>query len=74
MPILMIYILVGGLVFPQAGMYIAITNCITRPIYIYGYKAKGGNGRLIGAAVGQLPVYFLGLASMGTLLYRLATQ
>ena len=73
MPILLIYILVGGFVFPQAAMYIAITNCVTRPIYVYGYKAKGGNGRLLGAAVGQLPVYGLGLASLGTLLYRVAT-
>ena len=52
MPIIVTYILVGGMVFPKAAMYIGFTNCITRPIYVYGYKKKGGNGRLIGAATG----------------------
>ena len=74
MPILMVYILIGGLVFPQVSMYIGFVNCVSRPVYIYGYKAKGGNGRIAGAVFGQLPVYLLGLASLGTLIHRIATS
>ncbi len=52
-------------------MYIGFVNCIARPLYIIMYKKKGPNARLLGAIAGGLPLYFLGLASLGKLIYDL---
>ena len=67
LPVILIFLTVGGMVFPQAAAIIGFINAVTRPLYTFMYINYGSNSRVLGAVAGSLPLYVLGLATFGKL-------
>ena len=63
LPITLLFLCVGGLVLPQAAMYIGFIAAVARLAYTIGYVVWGSNSRLLGGILGSLPLYGLGIAS-----------
>ena len=65
MPQIIGLLLIGGLYFPRIALAVGFLNCLTRPLYIYQYLIGGPNKRILGAVSGSLPLYLLGVATLG---------
>ena len=59
MPQLIIFNLYCGYYLPYYTMYIAIANCVARPIYAVLYVSGGSNNRYISVFAGLLPIQIL---------------
>ena len=73
LPHMLTILLVCGLYTPEATLGIGILNCITRPVYIWGYLAYGPDKRKYGGITGGLPLNFLLVYTIGYGIYGLAT-
>lgn len=67
LPVILIFLIVGGMVLPQAAAIIGFVNAVTRPVYTFMYAKYGSNSRVLGAVAGSLPLYLLGMATFGRL-------
>ena len=64
MPIILGFILVGGLVLPQYAYITGFCQVVSRIIYSVLYKISGPKGRMAGALLGAVTLYPLGFAAM----------
>ena len=67
LPVIAVFLIIGGFVLPTLAMWVGITNAIARPIYTVMYVKFGSNSRALGAIAGSLPLYVLGLSSFVSL-------
>jgi len=68
LPLILTFLVLGGLVLPKAAMYIGFINAAARIVYTVTYVAYGANSRIVGAVAGSLPLYGLGIATLVQLL------
>ena len=68
LPLILTFLVLGGLVLPKAAMYIGFINAAARIVYTLSYIQCGANSRVIGAVAGSLPLYGLGIATLVRLL------
>ena len=71
MPQIIGLLLIGGLYFPRCTLAVGFLNCLTRPLYIFQYLVGGPNKRILGAVSGSLPLYLLGVATLGQMGYEM---
>ena len=64
LPLLLTFLVLGGLVIPKAAMYIGFINGLARIVYTIMYVSCGSNSRALGAIAGSLPMYGLGIATL----------
>lgn len=64
LPMVLTFLVLGGLVLPKAAMYIGFINAAARIVYTIMYANYGSNYRVIGAVSGSLPLYGLGIATL----------
>lgn len=68
LPLILTFLVLGGLVLPKAAMYIGFINAAARIVYTIMYTKYGANSRALGAIAGSLPLYGLGIATLIQLL------
>ena len=64
LPIVLGYLLIGGLVVPQYAYITGFVQVVTRVLYAVMYTKSGPNGRKAGAIIGALTLYPLGFVAM----------
>ena len=64
LPVIVTFLLLGGLVLPKIAMWIGFLFAVARIVYTVMYVKFGSNSRVIGAVAGSLPLYLLGIASL----------
>ena len=64
---MIVLLLIGGLVFPQATVAISFLFVIARLIYTVCYLKWGSDSRKIASLSGNVPAMMLGLASVASL-------
>ncbi len=68
LPLILTFLVLGGLVLPKVAMYIGFINAAARIVYTISYVQCGANSRVVGAIAGSLPLYGLGIATLIRLL------
>jgi len=63
LPLILVYLLVGGYVLPRFAVVVGVLNVIGRFIFVVSYAFKGSNARMIGGIMSNLPLYILGLST-----------
>ena len=64
LPVIVTFLLLGGLVLPKIAMWIGFLNGTARVVYTVMYVKFGSNYRALGAIAGSLPLYILGVATL----------
>ena len=64
LPVIVTFLLLGGLVLPKITMWIGFLHAFARIIYTFSYVKYGSNSRVLGAVAGSLPLYILGLTTL----------
>ena len=64
LPVIVTFLLLGGLVLPKITMWIGFLHAFARIIYTFCYVKYGSNSRVLGAVAGSLPLYILGLTTL----------
>ena len=74
LPIMLTILLISGLILPKITMYVAFLNVGARLIYTTLYVSLGSDWRKLGGIFGGLPLNLLMLATIGILIYKVATE
>ena len=64
LPVIVTFLLLGGLVLPKLAMWIGFLHAFARIVYTIMYVKYGSNSRVLGAVAGSLPLYLLGIATL----------
>ena len=64
LPVIVTFLLLGGLVLPKIAMWIGFIHAAARIVYTTMYVKYGSNYRALGAIAGSLPIYLLGIATL----------
>jgi uncharacterized membrane protein YecN with MAPEG domain len=70
LPAILVFLLIGGLVFPKVAVVVGFVFAFFRFVYSYHYVKYGSDARKFGAVAGTAPALFLGVASLGSLVYN----
>ena len=74
LPVILIILGVSGLLLPLSTAIIGWSNVVFRMVYTICYARNGPSARAWGVLGGPLPLYVLGLVSIGFCIYEMVVQ